>query len=171
MEEYAYILDIIVSTKGSLAYLIGVDGFTFLTATIKQNTNPKIGEKYYIGKIKEKREVIDLVKERITFQDLNERSKSNLREVLKKIVIEKENEYLNFLNNAKPINARTHMLEFLPQIGKKTLKIVIDNRPYQSFEDFKKKTGLDPVEILAEKLYRELSGRDMDKLLTLKILI
>lgn len=168
MEDYAYVLDIIISNRGNQAYLIGTNTYTLLLGVIKEGANPKIGEKYYIGKEKEKRDVIEMIKSRISFQDLNERAKSNLKDILKKIVIEKEKEYVQFLNTAQPINARTHTLEFLPYIGKKTLKSVIENRPYQSFEDFKNKTGLDAVEIFSEKIFRELSGRDLVKILTIR---
>ncbi len=168
MEDYAYVLDIIISNRGNSAYLIGTHNYTLLIGAIKEGLNPKIGEKYYIGKDKNKRDVIEMIKNRISFQELNDRAKSNLKDVLKKIVIEKENEYVQFLNTAQPINARTHTLEFLPYIGKKTLRIVIENRPYQSFEDFKSKTGLDAVEIFSEKIFRELSGRDLVKILTIR---
>lgn len=170
MEDYAYILDFNISPDGrGLAYMIGVDRFTFLTGVIKKGTTPKIGEKYYIGKDKQKREVIDVIKGRISFQELTEGARMNLKDVLKKIVREDEARYVDFLNNAKPINTRTHTLEFLPQIGKKTLKIVLERRPYSSFKDFQDKTGLDGVEIFAEKIYRELSGKDLVKILTIRI--
>lgn len=170
MEDYAYVLDVSILPDGKgIAYLIGASKFTILKGSIKKDTTAKIGEKYYIGKEREKREVIEMIKERIAFQDLTEGARMNLKDVLKKIVMEKEKEYVTFLNNAKPINTRTHTLEFLPHIGKKTLKIVLEKRPYTSFKDFYEKTGLDGVEIFAEKIYRELSGKDMVKILTIMI--
>ncbi|MCS7122918.1 MAG: DUF655 domain-containing protein [Candidatus Micrarchaeota archaeon] len=170
MEDYAYVLDVSISPDGrGTAYLLGVNRFTLLLGSIKRDRTAKIGEKYYIGKDKDKRDVIEMIKERITFQDLTEGARMNMKDVLKKIVMEREAEYVTFLNNAKAINARTHTLEFLPHIGKKTLKVVLEKRPYNSFKDLYEKTGLDGVEIFAEKIYRELSGKDIVKILTIII--
>jgi len=162
MEEYAYVLDLKISDN-NLVYLIGEKYYTLLTTLVKKNAKIKIGDRVYIGGVLEKRDVIEKIKYRISYGDLTEGAKLNLKDVLKIMISNNQQPFINFLNNAKLVNPRIHQLDFLPHIGSKSRELIISNRPYSSFEDFKNKTKLDPLEIFSEKLVREISDRDLVK--------
>ncbi|NPA22353.1 MAG: DUF655 domain-containing protein [Candidatus Micrarchaeota archaeon] len=167
MEEFAYVLDIVPfgDREGTAVYLIGLK-YTLLKAKAKEKVPIKIGQRTYVGKDLEKREIVEKIRGRVDYDNLSEGARQNLKDVLKLIVKEKEKEFVEFLNKAKAISVRTHQLDFIPYVGKKTKKAILaerEKRPFESFEDVKARTGMDPVEAFAEKLYREISGRDVVK--------
>ncbi len=169
MEEYAYVLDVIpygdAKTGGTLVKLIGESNFTLLDAVLKRGKEASVGERLYIGKDIEKREKVAKIRGRIRFDRLTSTAKENLLNVVKKIVISREKEFINFLNKAGPINIRTHQLDFIPGIGKRNMELLLKERekkPFESFEDVKKRvpTWLDPVSSFATRIINELEGKE-----------
>ena len=148
MEEFAYVLDVIpygdAKTGKTLVKLIGEDRFTLLNAVVKKNAHVDVGQRVYVGKDIEKREVIEKIRGRISYQDLTSGAKENLHKVVGKIVKRKEKTFVEFINKAGPINRRVHQLDFIPGIGKRNMELILKERekkPFESFEDIKKRVS------------------------------
>lgn len=95
----------------------------------------------------------------IKYADLSSTARNNLRDVLLMIVKEHEKRFVDFFNKAQPLSKRTHELELLKGIGKKTLWKILDERrkkPFESFEDVEKRVGIDPVKLIVERVIEEL---------------
>jgi putative nucleotide binding protein len=162
VEEYAIILDILPRGRSKLpiAQVIGTNYFTLLEVTLKDSNIPYF-EKVYIGK--DKRDVVDSILKKIRYEDLTPMAKLNIKDALKKIVLEKEEDFVKFINEAQPISPYVHSLELLPRIGKKWAQKIIEERekePYKSFEDIKKRISRIPdlSESIAERIANEIMG-------------
>lgn len=95
----------------------------------------------------------------IRYSDLSSTARDNLREVLVNLVKEHEKRFVQFFNSAQPLSKRTHELELLKGIGKKTLWKILEERrkkPFESFEDIEKRAGIDPVKLIVERIIEEL---------------
>ena len=169
MEEYGLVLGYLPLGKPNaiqrepIAYIIGKKFFTLLEAVIKKDLKLKSEDELYIGKDLEKREKIDRIKDRVTYEELTTSAKSEIKEVIKKIIISRENEFVNFFNRCGPISIRQHQLELLPNIGKKHLTDILNEREKKKFESFKDISERmehfhDPVDILTERVIEELKG-------------
>lgn len=100
----------------------------------------------------------------ILYDDLTSVSKDNLPRVLHKIVIDKEKVFVEFFNKAEPLTLKLHALELLPNIGKKTLRIILEERkkkPFESFKDIESRVGIrDVSSILVERIIKEIKGEE-----------
>lgn len=95
----------------------------------------------------------------IRYNDLSSTAKNNLRDVLLILVKEHDRKFVDFFNKAQPLSKRTHELELLKGIGKKTLWKILDERrkkPFESFDDIEKRTGVEPVKLIVERIIEEL---------------
>lgn len=174
-EEYAYILDVIppdqvvlkeptLVRKGfplneAYAQAIGEMYFTLLELTIKPGVEVKAFERVYIGP--GPRDKIDKIVRRLKYEDLTQEAKQNLEKILPEIVKKQEKRFVEFFNKAGPITLKLHSLELLRGIGKKTLWQILEERkkrPFESFEDIKKRIGIDPEKLIIERILRELQG-------------
>ncbi len=168
MEEYAYVIDYSLMgrvedlKREPLVYLIGEDSFVLLEAVLKKGIEVEIGERIYVGKFLEKREKIDRIKRKISYDDLPQSAKAELKEVIKKIVKNKESLYLKFLNECAPINIRLHSLELLPGIGKKHMNIILEEREkkkFESFKDFEERVRISDIAgMISERIIKEMEG-------------
>ncbi|MEM4336282.1 MAG: DUF655 domain-containing protein [Candidatus Anstonellales archaeon] len=169
MEEYAYVIDYLpYGASGSYSrepkvQLVGESFFTLLEATVKQNSNPSVGMRVYVGK--DSRDVVEKIKRRIPFSELTTSAKENLRTVLRQIIMAREKDFVKFVNSAGPISIRVHQLDLIPGIGKKNMEILLEERVKKPFEDFaeiKKRvpTWLDPVGSFVERIMSELEGKE-----------
>ncbi len=126
------------------------------------------GERVFIGR--GFREKIDRIVRRLNYDDLTTFAKDELPKIVEKIVKERENRFVEFLNNAPPLTTKMHSLELLPRIGKKTMWLIIKERerePFKSYEDFEKRTGISNiVGILTERILTELKGNERYYLFT-----
>ena len=122
-DEYAVVLDFLPLGKigerrsEPIAQVIGEKFFNLLEVGVREGIEVKVGEKVYIGP--EKREKIRYIKRKITYDELTNLAKKNLKVVLEELV--KEELIVNFFNKSVPLSARFHMMELLPGIGKKIL--------------------------------------------------
>ncbi len=166
-EDYAFVIDFMPTGKSfsakpePLLQLLGSEQFTLLEAIPKPNMKFDIGEKVYIGK--GERDKISLIKSRISYEDLTQTSKGNLRNVLSKIIEDNEQKYVDFFNNAKSLNIRQHSLELLPGIGKKHLQAIIKARTEKKFESFKDISDRvellqDPAKLIVDRIIEEMNG-------------
>lgn len=166
MEEYAYVLDFLPYGKSSdprrqaVIQLIGEKFFTLLEAYPKMGATFAIGERVYVGK--DEREKVGSIKGRISFDELTSASKSSLREVISKVILKREKEFVDFFNRCGPVNIRLHQLELLPGIGKRTMNTILEERekkPFESFADIEKRIHITKlVDFLAQRIEEELHG-------------
>ena len=169
MEEYGFVLDYLPIGKSDdvrrepLANLIGEKFFTLLEVVTKDNANLIVGEKVYIGKDVALRTKVDRIKNRIDYPQLTNSAKNELREVIKKLIIFREKEFVDFFNRCGPITIRQHQFELIPGIGKKHLTELLEERekkPFVSFMDISSRIPhlQNPAELIAERVIEELQG-------------
>ncbi len=167
-EEVAYVLDFLPQGKSRFGreymaeptvQMIGEEFFTLLEASVRRGVTVSANERIYIGK--ERRDKIDHIIGRITYEELTSVAKSDLLIIVEKIVKEHENKYIDFFNTAHSITPRMHTFELLPGIGKKYMRQIVDVReknPFTSFTDIQQRTGMpDPVKIVAKRIIEELT--------------
>jgi len=169
MEDYAWVIEYLPAGHASairkepVVQLIGDKFFTLLEATITPNASVILGQKVYVGK--EGREEISHIKGRLKYEELTNGAKEFLPIILKKIIKEREADFVGFINRAKSISIRVHMLDLLPGIGKKTMEGLLREReetPFESFEDLHKRVPslTDPVGIFVHRIQNELEGKE-----------
>ncbi len=173
LEDYAYILDFLpyghpddkrpIHKREPLAHVVGEKFFTLLEVSVKKDKNPLVGDKVYIGKELDKRDVVNKIKRRLRYEDLTATAKSELPYVLEQIVKEQEERFVEFFNKSESITTKLHQLELLPGIGKKTMWTIIDERkrePFKSFEDIAKRVKIDPIKCIVQRIIHELQNPD-----------
>ena len=168
-EEYAYILDIYpsdayrgtppVAKNEEVLQLIGEDFFTLLEAAAWKGKF-STGMRVYVGRNISK-QVLRILR-RISYNELTLNAKSELEQTIQKIIISKENKFVEFFNKANPLTPRLHSLELLPTIGKKSLRKILDEREreeFKSFEDIKTRANIsDPIKLITKRVIEELSN-------------
>lgn len=169
MEDYAIILDYLplgrpdderpLYKREPIAFGIGEKYFTLIELIPKKGVELKPYERVYIGK--EKRNKIEYIKRRITYDELSAAAKSELPYVVEKIVEQNEKTFVDFFNKAGPITTRFHSLELLPGIGKKLMWEILEERekkPFESFKDIEErvKTIPDPKKLIVKRILLEL---------------
>ena len=142
-----------------IAQAIGVDKFTLIEVTPKQEIDLEIHDKVYIGS--GKRDKINRVKGLLDYEKLTATSRIELEYAIKEIISEKEDIYIKFFNEIDSLNIKMHKLELIPGIGKKHTQMILEERkkePFKDFDDLKKRVPLlgDPVEMLAKRVSLEL---------------
>ncbi|MEJ5326702.1 MAG: DUF655 domain-containing protein [Candidatus Bathyarchaeia archaeon] len=180
-EEYAYVLDFLPHGRpgfrpagragyraGALIQCIGEEFFTLLEALVKEGLVLKPNDRVYVGK--DAREEVTYIIGRIGFDELTAAAKAELPSVITRIVLNREQWFVNFFNTARAITPRMHALELVPGIGKKYMWQVInerEKRPFESFEDLQKRTELpNPVKLIAKRVMEELEGQSKYRLFT-----
>jgi putative nucleotide binding protein len=176
-EEYAYVIDTLPPEvavyrlppkirqrfphDAAYAHLIGEKYFTLLEVTLKEGASVEIGERVYIGP--GVRDKVGKIVRRISYGDLQPQGRESLRAVLRVLVQKQEQRFVKWINQAGPLTLKLHSLELLRGIGKKKLQEIIEERRkrhFASFEDVKQRVGIDLVELLVDRILRELAGED-----------
>ena len=179
MEEYAYILDYLpqgvpsagFSKKEPICYALGDEEFKLFELVAKANAPVTIGEKTFIGKDSEtqKRDLIDHVKRRITFDDLTTNAVSELEFAVNDIVMANQEKYVNFFNIAEAISMRKHLLEELPGLGKKSLTVILDESKKAKFNDFAdlaERTAIkNPEKLIVDRILLEIKDPERKRYL------
>jgi len=175
-EEYAYVLDFMVREiragrrrlTGPVVQLVGEDYFTLLEAVAKIGVELKPQDRIYIGR--DEREHIAYIVGRISYNDLTVTAKAELPIAVETIITRNEKRFVEFFNTAGPLTPRLHALELLPGIGKRYMWLIVEERqkkPFESFEDIQKRTGLpNPVKIIAKRVLEELMEEPRYRLFT-----
>ncbi len=165
-DNYARVLDLKEVSKGNAPFktilnvqVIGEEYFTLLEVAPKDNVKLEVNERIYIGD--EKRDKVDHIIRRITYNDLTNSAKNALIEALSLIVISREKYFIQFINTIGPLNVRMHSLETFPGIGKKLASEIINERNIKPFDDFKdlqkRVKNIGDISIhIAEKIVEEL---------------
>jgi len=175
-EEYAYVLDFMVREvragrrriAGPIVQLVGEDYFTLLEAVAKIGVELKPQDRIYIGR--NEREHIAYIIGRIRYEQLTAAAKAELPIAVETIITRNEKRFVEFFNTAGPLTPRLHALELLPGIGKRYMWLIVEERakkPFESFEDLQKRTGLpNPVKIIAKRVMEELTQEPRHRLFT-----
>jgi putative nucleotide binding protein len=175
MEDYAWVIEYMPSghaaalRKEPAVQLMGTRFFTLLEATVVPNATIVVGQKVNVGK--EGRQEVSHIKGRIKYDDLTNGAKEFLPSMVKRAVMERENDFVAFINNAKPISIRVHTLDLLPGIGKKNMEALLkerDVKPFESFAEIHKRvpTLADPSVVFVHRILSELQGSEKYYLFT-----
>lgn len=179
-EEYAYVLDHLsrgypedtrpIFKKDPIVQAVGDTYFTLLELVPRKGARFNPQESIFIGR--DRRDKIDHVKRRITFDILTATARSELPFVIEKLVEKSEPRFVDFFNKARPLTTRMHSLELLPGIGKKLMWDILEERrkaPFTSFQDVAERTQIRaPKEIIVKRILMELGGEDKYNLFTRK---
>ena len=177
-EEYAYVLDFLSYGRPSserprrmaapTVQVIGETYFTLLEAELKLGASAAPHERIYVGR--ERREKIERVMGRISYQELTASAKAELEPVLEELIKNQEDRFVAFFNVSQPVTPRMHALELLPGIGKKSMWQIVNAREkkqFVSFKDIQERTSIsDPVRIVARRIVDELGGEGKYRLFT-----
>lgn len=176
-EEKAIILDFLPNgypsdtrpahMKTAIAQAMGANHFILLELVPKKGVFLKSEQEVYMGE--GKREEIHHISGRINFLRLTQTAKMNLEDLLKKLVVESEQKFIEFFNKAGPINARRHQLELIPGIGKKHMWEILEKReekPFENFQDLKERVKLmpNPESAIIKRILLELNEEDKHRL-------
>jgi putative nucleotide binding protein len=168
LEDFAYILDYLPQghperntfKREPLAFGLGETEFKLLELSPKSGVGLMIGEKVYIGKELEKREKVQHVKRRVNYSDLTAAAHSELPFIIRDIIMNDEEKFIRFFNEAQAISTRLHMLELIPGLGKKTMWHILEERkksPFKDFDDLHERTHLHhPEKHLTERIIQEM---------------
>ncbi|MCY0868499.1 MAG: DUF655 domain-containing protein [Desulfurococcus sp.] len=135
---------------------VGVKYFSLLEATPLPAVRIDILERIELGGPSKVKRVIH-----VGYSELTSVARANLPEALRLVVIENERVFTEFFNIAEPVNIRLHALELLPDIGKKTMNQILEERSrkkFESFSDIRERTRVDPVKALIGRIIKELEG-------------
>lgn len=167
MEDFAYIIDYLPQglpdrvKRAPIAYSVGEGEFKLLELIPKPDVVLKIGERVFIGKNMEKRAKIAHVKRRVGYPDLTSAAQAELPYMLIDIVKKNEKRFVKFFNDAGPVTTRMHVLEILPNLGRKTLLTILEERKkaeFKSFEDITTRVNIrHPESLVAKRIEIELS--------------
>ncbi len=172
-EENAIVLDYLpygypLEKKGlPIVQAIGKKNMTVLQIVPRRGTTFNLKEELYIGD--GKREKVLYILGRLPREKLTETAKSQLADFVQTFVETEEKKFVDFFNNAQPINTRLHQLELLPGFGKKHAKALLDARrekPFDNFEDIKNRVqGVpDPKKAIEKRIMEELTNIERNNL-------
>ncbi len=176
-EEYAYVLDYLPHGRpgtdrryraGALVQVVGEEYFTLLEAIVKETATVRSSDRVYVGK--EARKKVTYIIGRIGYDELTSTAKMELFSVIEKMVLNRENSFVNFFNTSQAITPRMHSLELLPGIGKKYMWQIINEREreiFKSFEDLQQRANIpNPAKLVAKRIVEELSRESKYRLFT-----
>lgn len=168
-EEYAIVLDYLPygypleKKMMPIAQAVGKKNFTLLELVPRRGIKLEQGEEVYIGE--GKRDKVYYILGKLQFSKITESAKNFLENYIQKQIDADEKKFVDFFNNAQPINTRLHQLELLPGFGKKHTQAILDERakkPFESFEDLKKRISNlpDPKTAIVKRITEEVKGEE-----------
>jgi len=179
MEEYAYVLDYLSQGRTDptnpqrpmrrepIVLAVGEKEFKLFELLPQKDVMLSIGDRVYIGKEVEQRDKIHSVKGRIGYNKLTHTASAELPYIIEEIIKTNEERFVEFFNNAHPINTRYHMLELLPGMGKKMMWAVVnemkENGPYTGLENLEERVSIvhHPEKVLAKRIEYEIKERTL----------
>jgi putative nucleotide binding protein len=143
-------------------YGLGIEEFKIFDMKPVPEAAINIGDRCYIGKETEERTQIDHVRARVNYKELTHTAQSELVFVLDEIVRENEEKFIQFYNHAGPISRRYHSLELIPGLGKKTMNLIVKNRPYTAFREMEEKIPnfRNPEKYISHRIENEIKETD-----------
>jgi len=166
-EDYAIVLDYLQNgyadafRKEPIAQALGETYFSLLELVPRPESPLLLRERIYIGP--DKRDKVQFIKGRLQYERLTVTGRNELKAVVEELVKRNEPKYIEFFNKAGPISVRQHSLELLPNIGKKHMWDIINQRekkPFENFKDIAARINLmpDPIRVITERIIEELQG-------------
>lgn len=165
-DDYIKVLDFLEhgGARGKdepVAQGIGTEYYTLLEVVMRDDERPKGGEELYIGD--GDRDRVKYIKSRVEYDDITGNAQKELEYVLKELVNQNEDEFVDFFNEATPVTPRRHAFELLPGIGSKHMQKLIDTREegeFESFSDIKERVPSmpEPAETVTKRIIQELKG-------------
>lgn len=179
-EEYAYVLDFLprgypddnrpLFRKEPIVQAVGDTYFTLLELVPRKGARFEPHEAIFIGR--DRRDKIEQVKRRISYEVLTATARSELPSIIEKLVAKSEQRFVDFFNKARPLTTRMHSLELLPGIGKKLMWEMLGERqkmPFTSFQDIADRTHIrTPKDTIVKRVLSELAREDKYSLFTRK---
>lgn len=176
-EEHAYVLDFLPHGRpgarpgyraGALVQVVGEEFFTLLEAIVREGLILKPYDRVYVGK--ESRDQITYIIGRIGYEELTSTAKMELATAVERIVLDREQWFVNFFNSAQAITPRMHAIELIPGIGKKYMWQIINERektPFKNFDDLQQRANIpNPAKLITKRILEELSGESKYRLFT-----
>ena len=171
MEEYAYVLDVLTEGRPDskrrfrrepVVYGLGIEEFKIFDMKPVPGAPINIGDRCFIGKETEERTQIDHVRARVNYRELTHTAQAELGFVLDEIVRDNEEKFIQFYNHAGPISRRYHSLELIPGLGKKTMNLIVKNRPYTGFREMEEKIPnfRNPEKYISQRIENEIKETD-----------
>ncbi len=168
-EEYAIILDYLPygypleKKMMPIAQAVGDKNFTLLQLIPRRGIKLEIAEKVYIGE--GKRDKIYYILGRLPENKLTETAKNQLADFIAKEIAKNEKKFVDFFNNAGPINTRMHQIELLLGFGKKHTEAILKEReikPFESLENLKQRVSNlpDPRKAIEKRFIEEIIGKE-----------
>lgn len=169
MEDYVYILDYLPTgrpdapprAREPTLQGVGSERFTLFELVPKTGASFTIGDKAYVGKDVEKRELVQKIRGRIKYEELTPSAHGELPYVIEDILRDDEERFVKFFNDAPAISVRFHALELLPGVGKKSVEHIVEERrkqPFESLEDLQERAHIGhPDQIIIKRVVHELS--------------
>lgn len=172
-DDYIIVLDFLPQGKPGdrkaepIVQGLGEKFFNLLEVVLKEDVKVKPRDRIYVGE--EKREEVQYIRGRITYNDLTSFAKTELEQVILDLISKDEKRFVDFFNKAGPVTTRFHSLELLPGVGKKHMWQIISERRRKAFESFKELQDRvemlpDPKKIIIKRIMEELEGKDRYKL-------
>jgi len=170
IEEYGYLLDTaedtrIVETrgkrikiKGLIGQIVGEERFMLMEFKLNEDATYEELERLYIGR-GERLKAMRFIRY-IRYEELTYKARESLPKAIEKAILINEDKWVDFFNKAGPLTPRTHTLELLSLIGKKTVMKIVEERerePFKDFKDIKNRIKIDPVKALLDRIMSELS--------------
>jgi putative nucleotide binding protein len=168
MEDYVHILDFLPqgrpgappSRREPTLMGIGEERFTLFELVPKSGVSFTIGDRCYVGKDVEKRDIIQKIRARVDYHELTPAAHGELPFIIDDILSKDEERFVRFFNDAPAISVRFHALELLPGIGKKSVEHITAERrtaKFASFKDVEERAGIQhPERIIRDRILKEL---------------
>ncbi len=146
-----------------IAHAIGEKFFSLLELAIRDDVELELGDRIYIGD--GERDEVKYIKRSLNIDDLSAPGKEEIEGVVKDLIRENGDRFVNFFNTTQPISTRMHSLELLPGIGKKHMWEILEERrvkKFENYEDLKERCPSipDPVKMIEKRVMLELEGKD-----------
>ncbi len=122
--------------RSPLAQVITFPDFVLYEVKFNRDSEIKVQDKDKFEKFTESRKLSEVLR-KIDFNDLTNTSKALIGTLLEKEVMNYEEEFINWINNAQSITPRLHALKLIPGIGTKHMWEIIEARNRQKFVTFK----------------------------------
>ena len=168
MEDYVHILDYLPNgrpdappaRRGPTLVGVGESKFTLFELVPKSGVSFTIGDRAYVGKDADQRNMVQKIRGRITYQDLTPSAHGELPYVIEDIIKADETRFVEFFNTAPPISVRFHALELLPGIGKKSVEHIMAERKngnFESLKDIEERAHIQhPAQVITKRILHEL---------------
>lgn len=178
-EEYAIVLDFLPHgypfdptpshRKLPIVQVIGKTHFVLLELVPKREIHLQPHHEVYLGE--GKRDQIHHIIGKLSIEKLTATARAELDFIVKELVEKSQERFIEFFNKAQPLTTRMHQLELIPGLGKKHMWEILEQReikPFESFEDLKKRVKLmpDPEKAVIKRILEELGGAEKHRIFT-----